>query len=200
MHHAVIGYTLPESLNQLLLSFVFVGGNILFVAVQISAQSRTQALWLVVGRQVTNLWPKSLKTLGTRLIPAQSRIQSPQALWPAVGRQERLWGTGILLPQDFCGKTMEVSTELIQSSQSKNLNFYEFSRLSPCAYPLTKKPEDSGYDIDTSYEQYFKFCFHFELGPSLRCKRNDRTYSDVQTRTFKCFQIEIYQVDSSFCL
>ena len=37
--------------------------------------------------------------------------------------QERLWGTGILLPQDFWGKTMEAVTELIQSSQSKNLNF-----------------------------------------------------------------------------
>ena len=31
----------------------------------------------------------------------QSRNQGPQALYPAVGRQERLWGTGILLPQDF---------------------------------------------------------------------------------------------------
>ena len=28
----------------------------------------------------------------------QSCTQSPQALWPAVGCQERLWGTGILLP------------------------------------------------------------------------------------------------------
>ena len=37
----------------------------------------------------------------------QSRTQSPQALWPAVSRQERLWGTTILLPRDFCGKTME---------------------------------------------------------------------------------------------
>ena len=26
----------------------------------------------------------------------QSRNQSPQALWPVDGRQERLWGTGIL--------------------------------------------------------------------------------------------------------
>ena len=26
----------------------------------------------------------------------QSRIQSPHALWPAVGRQERLWETEIL--------------------------------------------------------------------------------------------------------
>ena len=41
----------------------------------------------------------------------QSRTQSPQALWPEVGRQERLWGTGILLLQDFCSKTMEAVTE-----------------------------------------------------------------------------------------
>ena len=29
----------------------------------------------------------------------------------------------------------------------KNLNFFEFSRVSPGAHPLTKKPEDSGYEI-----------------------------------------------------
>ena len=74
----------------------------------------------------------------------QSRNQSPQALWPAVGRQERLRGTGILLPQDFCGNTMEALTELFQSSQSKKLIFFEFSRVSLGAHPLTKKPEDSG--------------------------------------------------------
>ena len=54
----------------------------------------------------------------------QSCTQSPQALWPAVVRQERLWGTGILLPQDFCGKTMEAIMELKWSSQSKNLIFF----------------------------------------------------------------------------
>ena len=85
---------------------------------------------------------------------AQFCTQSPQAVWPAVGRQERLWGTGILLPQDYCGKTMEAVTELIQSSQSKNLNFFEFSRVSPGAYPLTKKPEDSGYEIDSGSKKY----------------------------------------------
>ena len=37
----------------------------------------------------------------------QCRTQSPLAFWSAGGRQERLWGTGIQLPQDFCGKTME---------------------------------------------------------------------------------------------
>ena len=45
---------------------------------------------------------------------------------------------------------MEAVTELKQSSQSKNLNFFEFSRVSPGAHPLTKKPEDSGYEIGTT--------------------------------------------------
>ena len=48
----------------------------------------------------------------------QSHTQSPQPPWPAVGHQERLWGSGIVLPQDFCGKTITLS----QGSQSKNLN------------------------------------------------------------------------------
>ena len=42
---------------------------------------------------------------------------------------------------------MEAVTELIQSSQSKKIKFFEFSRVYPGAYPLTKKPEDSGYEI-----------------------------------------------------
>ena len=32
-------------------------------------------------------------------------------------------------------------------SQSFNLNFFYVSRVSPGAHPLTKKPEDSGYEI-----------------------------------------------------
>ena len=42
---------------------------------------------------------------------------------------------------------MEAVTELKQSSQSKKLNFFVFSRVSPGAHPLIKKPEDSGYEI-----------------------------------------------------
>ena len=42
---------------------------------------------------------------------------------------------------------MEAVTELIQSSQSKYLIFFEFSRVSPGVYPLNIKPEDSGYEI-----------------------------------------------------
>ena len=40
----------------------------------------------------------------------QISTQNPQALWPAVDRQESLWFTGILLPRDFRGKTMEAVT------------------------------------------------------------------------------------------
>ena len=50
-------------------------------------------------------WPVVAKCLS--IIKFAISIQSPQALWPAVGRQERLWGTGILLLQDFRGKTMQ---------------------------------------------------------------------------------------------
>ena len=35
----------------------------------------------------------------------------------------------------------------MQGSQSKNLDFFEFSSVSAGAHPLTKKPEDSGYEI-----------------------------------------------------
>ena len=41
----------------------------------------------------------------------QSPTQSIQALWPVVGGQESLWGTGILLLQDFCGEAMQAVTE-----------------------------------------------------------------------------------------
>ena len=35
----------------------------------------------------------------------------------------------------------------LRNSQSENLNFFEVPRVSPGAHPLTKKPEDSGYEI-----------------------------------------------------
>ena len=78
----------------------------------------------------------------------QSRTQSPQALWPAVGRQERLWGTGILLPQDFCSETMQTATR----QPIKKFKFFEFSRVSPGDQPPAKEPEDSGYKIERAGE------------------------------------------------
>ena len=74
----------------------------------------------------------------------QSHTQSPQALWPAVGCQERLWGTGILLLQDFCGKTMQAITG------QPIIFFFKFSTVSSGDQLLAKEPEDSGYEINTS--------------------------------------------------
>ena len=63
----------------------------------------------------------------------QSRTQSPLAFWSAGGRQERLWGSGILLPQEFCGKTMQAVTELPIKI------FFEFSRVCSWRPPADQK-------------------------------------------------------------
>ena len=56
----------------------------------------------------------------------------------------RLWGHRILLPQDFCGKTMETVTE----QPIKKIEFFRCPQSLPGVAPLTKKPEDSGYEIE----------------------------------------------------
>ena len=58
----------------------------------------------------------------------------------------RLWGHRILLPQDFCGKTMETVTE----QPIKKIEFFRCPQSLPGVAPLTKKPEDSGYEIAQS--------------------------------------------------
>ena len=55
----------------------------------------------------------------------------------------RLWGHQILSPQDFCGKTMETVTE----QPIKKIEFFRCPQSLPGVAPLTKKPEDSGYEI-----------------------------------------------------
>ena len=55
----------------------------------------------------------------------------------------RLWGHRILLPQDFCGKTMATVTE----QPIKKIEFFRCPQSLPGVAPLTKKPEDSGYEI-----------------------------------------------------
>ena len=57
----------------------------------------------------------------------------------------RLWGHRILLPQDFCGKTMETVTE----EPIKKIEFFRCPQSLSGVAPLTKKPEDSGYVIET---------------------------------------------------
>ena len=43
--------------------------------------------------------------------------------------------------------------ETVTGQPIKKFNFFfEFSRVSSCALPLTKKPEDSGYETDQGFE------------------------------------------------
>ena len=63
----------------------------------------------------------------------------------------RLWGHRILLPQDFCGKTIETVTE----QPIKKIEFFRCPQSLPGVAPLTKKPEDSGYEIVADLTQFF---------------------------------------------
>ena len=65
-------------------------------------------------------------------------------IWPADGRQERLWELEFYYRRFSAVK----QCKLLQGSRSKNLNFFEFSRVSAVAHPLTKNPEDSGPKIE----------------------------------------------------
>ena len=75
--------------------------------------SRVQTFPNPVGqRKSWDRWSRSV---------TQSRTQNPQAFWSAGGRQESFWGTGIVLPQDFCVKQCKP----FRGKQSKNLKFFE---------------------------------------------------------------------------
>ena len=60
--------------------------------------------------------------------------------------------------------------EVIAGQPIKKLNFFEFPRVSTGAHPLTKKPEDSGYEIANSDENFLtadhtSFSLHVVCGP-----------------------------------
>ena len=71
------------------------------------------------------------RALGSRMEQArvvkcqhvQSRTQSSQAFWSADKHWERLWGTGILLPQEFCVKRIQA----VMGQPIKKLYFFSNS-------------------------------------------------------------------------
>ena len=79
------------------------------------------------------------------MVFTQSRTQSPQASWSVGGRQERLWGNGIV-PAGILRLT--ILSFVTVNSQSKHHFFFalplRYPRVSPGDHPLTKKTEDSG--------------------------------------------------------
>ena len=70
----------------------------------------------------------------------------PRVLWLFGQRMGASRDSGVL---EFCYRKISAVKQWksLQGSQSKNLNFFEFPRVSTGAHPLTKKPEDSGYEI-----------------------------------------------------
>ena len=78
----------------------------------------------------------------------------------------------------------------LQGSQSKNLDFFEFPRVSTGAHPLTKKPEDSGYEIGDTRDHFktpfFKsksssYSTKFEHGKGWQMGHNSRRYPPNST-------------------
>ena len=71
-----------------------------------------------------------------------------------VARVLKLFGQRLVAKRDsgkmecyYCRISAVTQCKPLRSSQSKNLKFFEVSRVSPGAHRLTKKPEDSGYEI-----------------------------------------------------
>ena len=75
----------------------------------------------------------------------------PRVLWLFGQRMGASRDSGVL---EFCYRKISAVKQWksLQGSQSKNLNFFEFPRVSTGAHPLTKKPEDSGYEIGCHHE------------------------------------------------
>ena len=84
-----------------------------------------QGIYKVLNKLKANLVPRVFRLFGQR------------------GKPGRLWGHQILLPQDFCGKTIETVTE----QPIKKIEFFRCPQSLPGVAPLTKTPEDSGYEI-----------------------------------------------------
>ena len=70
----------------------------------------------------------------------------PRVLWLFGQRVGASRDSGVL---EFCYRKISAVKQWksLKGSQSKNLNFFKFPRISTGAHPLTKKPEDSGYEI-----------------------------------------------------
>ena len=87
--------------------------------------------------------------------PNLSRIDFnlvPRVLWLFGQRVGASRDSGVL---EFCYRKISVVKQWksLQGSQSKNLIFFELPRVSTGAHPLTKKPEDSGYEIGSTFHR-----------------------------------------------
>ena len=92
----------------------------------------------------------------------QFRTQSPQALWSAVspGVLEFYWISVV--------KQWKPLRNLYRAANQKIQFFFKFSRsVSSVAYLLTKKPKDSGYEIDSHAGAHLSMSFSIPLTKNL---------------------------------
>ena len=116
----------------------------------------------------SNLAPRVFRLFGQRLVARRDSgvLEFYHRLPNLVPRDFRLfgqWGNAgktlghrILLPQDFCGKTMETVTE----QPINKIEFFRCPKSLPGVAPLTKKPEVSGYEIAACL-QITSYCVSF---------------------------------------
>ena len=110
-------------------------------------------LLTLVHSQTCPLSLRDIRNGAGRRRPRDTPISYPESSGFLVSgaTPERLWGHRILLPQDFCGKTMETVTE----QPIKKIEFFRCPQSLPGVAQLTKKPEDSGYEIGDTRAKYF---------------------------------------------
>ena len=87
-------------------------------------------------------------TATPELLSTQSRTQSPQALWSAVGCQER---HSRIRKNLNCLVGFPVTACIVLLQKSSGIKFY-YPIVSPSDQPLAKEPEDSGYEISVYFE------------------------------------------------
>ena len=95
----------------------------------------------------------------------------PRVLWLFGQRMGASRDSGVL---EFCYRKISAVKQWksLLGSQSKNLNFFEFPRVSTGAHPLTKKPEDSGYEIGYVQQQSRTQSLYWVFGQRVGASRD----------------------------
>ena len=116
----------------------------------------------------------------------QSLTQSALAFWSAGGCQERLWGTGISVTEGFLRLN---NASRCGAANPKNL-FFSNSPVSPGAHLLTKKPEDSGYEIVPRPISYPESSGSLASGLSLLAKEPEYSGYEIGPRPVVIIVVE----------
>ena len=118
---------------------------------------------------------------------SRTRTQSPQALWPAVGRQERLWR--IRKNSKFWLAALQQPALLYRRNPA--VIKFQYPRVSPGDHPPTKEPEDSGYEIGNASRTIWFRCVYMAV--ATWPFSNFLLLDDNVPCRHTCFVIEIWE-------